>query len=145
MTQEEEKGVEDQEEKEKDEEEVEEQVPMELPPVNFENFVFGLYNTARIHLGFHDPETNRLIQNLPLARHTIDTLGMIQEKTSGNLTAPEINLLENLLYELRMNYLRAAKPVEEEPRKEPEEEKKEEKTESSEESEVQETKEKESG
>ena len=48
------------------------------------------------------------MQNLPVAKHTIDTLIMIQEKTKGNLTAPESNLMENLLYELRMTYLRAA-------------------------------------
>ena len=61
-----------------------------------------------------------------MARHTIDTLVMIQEKTKGNLTAPESNFLENLLYDLRMGYLRAGKQAEEsedeavEPQKEPE-------------------------
>jgi hypothetical protein len=110
------------EKEERNEEKVEEeqQQQIELPPANFENFIFGLYNTALIHLGVRDPETGRLIQNLPFARHTIDTLGMIQEKTRGNLTAPEGNLLENLLYELRMNYLRAAKQPEDESKEEPE-------------------------
>jgi|GEM_PF-1513895 len=137
MVQEDEKEVKDQEEKdvgsptaregkekeESDEEEVEEEEQpqrIELPPVNFENFIFGLYNTALIHLGIRDPETGKLIRNLPLARHTIDTLGMIQEKTKGNLSAPEGNLLENLLYELRMNYLRATKQAEDESKEEPE-------------------------
>lgn len=126
MAQEEEKEVEEQDEgKEEVEEqeaaeEAEEQQPMELPPVTFENYIFGLYNTALFHLGVHNPETGELIQNLPVARHTIDTLGMIQEKTKGNLTAPESNLMDNLLYELRMNYLRAAKQAEEEPTEEPE-------------------------
>ena len=106
------KKVDDQEETA--EQEAEEQPWMELPPVNFENFVLGLRNTALIHLGFRDPETGKLIQNLPLARHTIDTLGMIEEKTKGNLTAPEANLMENILYELRMSYLRAGKLAEEE-------------------------------
>jgi len=122
MAQEGEKEVKDQEsEEERNEEKIEEeqQQRIELPPVNFENFIFGLYNTALIHMGILDPETGRLIRNLPLARHTIDTLGMIQEKTKGNLTAPEGNLLENLLYELRMNYLRAAKQPEDEPKEEP--------------------------
>jgi hypothetical protein len=45
---------------------------------------------------------------------------MLQEKTRGNLSAPEGNLLENLLYELRMNYLRAVKQAEDESKKEPE-------------------------
>lgn len=120
MAQEDERKVEDQEkEEESEEEEAQEQQRIELPPVNFENYVLGLYNTALIHLGIRDPETGELIQNLPLARHTIDTVGMIQEKTKGNLTAPEGNLLENLLYDLRMNYLRAAKQAEES-KKEPE-------------------------
>jgi hypothetical protein len=116
MAQEDEKKVDDQEET--PEKEAEEQPWMELPPVNFENFVLGLRNTALIHLGFRDPETGKLIQNLPLARHTIDTLGMIEGKTRGNLTAPEANLLENILYELRMSYLRAGNLAKEEAGKE---------------------------
>ena len=116
-----EKSEEISEEKVEEQEELEEeQQRIELPPVNFENFVLGLYNTALIHLGIRDPETGRLIRNLPLARHTIDTLGMIQEKTKGNLTAPEGNLLENILYQLRMSYLRASKQAAEEPREESE-------------------------
>jgi hypothetical protein len=99
----------EEQQEERDEAEVEEQRTIEFPPVNFENFVFGLYNTASIHMGIRDPETGELIQNLALARHTIDTLGMIQEKTKGNLTATESNLLENVLYNLRMGYLRAVK------------------------------------
>jgi len=91
---------------------------IQLPPVTFENFIFGLYNTALFHLGFRDPESGKIIRNLPLARHTIDTLGMIQDKTKGNLTAPEGNLMDNLLYELRMNYLRVAKQSEEEAKEE---------------------------
>ena len=113
MAQEEEKELKDQEKKEREDEEKVEEPPVELPPVNFEGFIFNLYNAALIHLGFRDPETGNLIQNLPLAKHTIDTVIMIQEKTKGNLTVPESNLLENLLYELRMNYLRAAKLAEE--------------------------------
>jgi hypothetical protein len=115
MAQEDEKKVDDQEKTA--EEEAEEQPWIELPPVNFENFVLGLRNTALIHLGFRDPETGKLIQNLPLTRHTIDTLGMIEEKTRGNLTAPEANLLENILYELRMSYLRADRLAKEEAEK----------------------------
>ena len=60
------------------------------------------------------------MQNLPVARHAIDTLGMLQEKTKGNLAAPESNLLENLLYELRMSYLRMVKQDEDESEEKPE-------------------------
>jgi len=135
MAQEEEKEVEDQKEEVEDqaeseeesqtenaEEEVEPPPPMGLPPVNFESFIFNLYNMAAFHMGFNDPETGELMQNLTAARHAIDTLIMLQEKTKGNLTAPEGNLMENLLYELRMNYLRAAKQAEEAPAEAPEEE-----------------------
>lgn len=124
MAQEEEKEVEDHAEEVEDqeesqienaEEEVESPPPIELPPVNFESFIFNLYNMALFHMGYSNPETGKLMQDLPGARHAIDTLIMLQEKTKGNLTAPEGNLMENLLYELRMNYLRAAKQAEEAP------------------------------
>jgi len=81
----------------------------ELPPVTFENFIFNHYNIALINMGFRDPESGKIIRNLPMAKHTIDTLGMLEEKTRGNLTAPESNVLNNMLYELRMNYLRVLK------------------------------------
>ncbi len=119
MAQEEEKEMKEQENEEEDSEEEAREQTIELPPVNFENFIFELYNTALMHLGFRDPETGNLIQTLPFARHTIDTLGMIQEKTKGNLTAPESNLLENLLYQLRMDYLRAVKQAQDESKKVP--------------------------
>lgn len=99
-------------------EEKEEKHELELPPVNFENHILSLYNLAIINFGVRDPETGKIIRNLPVAKHTIDTIGMLQEKTKGNLTAPESNFLENILYELRMNYLRVLKEVENEPKEE---------------------------
>lgn len=80
----------------------------QLPPVTFENFVLNLYNIAVINLGYRDPESGKVIRNIPMAKHTIDTIGMLEEKTKGNLSAPENNMLSNILYELRMNYLRAS-------------------------------------
>jgi len=85
-----------------------EQEMYELPPVNFEDFVLSLYNMALMNLGYRDPESGEIMRNLPMAKHTIDTIGMLEEKTKGNLTAPENNMLSNILYELRMNYLRAS-------------------------------------
>jgi hypothetical protein len=79
----------------------------ELPPVTFEDFIFNLYNIALINLGYRDPDSGKIIRNLQMAKHTIDTIGMLEEKTKGNLTPTEGNLVENLLYEMRMNYLRA--------------------------------------
>jgi hypothetical protein len=87
----------------------------EIPPVTFEDFIFNLYNIATINLGYRDPESGKIMRNLPMAKHTIDTIGMLEEKTKGNLTVPESNLIENLLYELRMNYLRALNQPQNEP------------------------------
>ena len=47
------------------------------------------------------------LKNLPLARQTIDTLEMLEEKTRGNLDEQEAKLLESVLYELRMDFVRA--------------------------------------
>jgi len=114
MAQESEKEVKEGEKS--DEEMPEEQARVEFPPVTFENFILNLYNIAIISFGIRDPETGKVIRNLPMAKHTIDTLGMLGEKTKGNLTAPESNLLENLLYELRMSYLRMLRQAESEPK-----------------------------
>jgi len=96
------------------EEVIEETESSEIPPVTFESFIFNLYNVALINFGFRDPESGKIIRNLPMAKHTIDTMGMLEEKTKGNLTITESNLLENLLYELRMSYLRSLKLAESE-------------------------------
>ncbi len=78
-----------------------------LPPVTFSTFVLSLNMTALIHLGeIPNPETNERQVNLALARHTIDTLDMLKEKTKGNLTHDEEQLLESVLYELRMRYIK---------------------------------------
>lgn len=98
---------------------------IELPPVNFTNFVNDLASAAFGYLGgFRNPETGTPIVSLELAKHHIDTIEMLQEKTRGNLTAPEGNFLENILYNLRMSYVRmsSAPP----PTPEPEEQKQEE-------------------
>jgi len=87
-------------------EEVQEQ-RIELPPVDFTNFISNLASTAFGYLGgFRTPETNQPIVSLELAKHHIDTIEMLQEKTKSNLTAPENNFLENTLYNLRMSYVR---------------------------------------
>jgi hypothetical protein len=55
------------------------------------------------------PESGELPEkNLPLARHTIDSLEMLQDKTRGNLDVEETRLLESLLYELRMRFVEAS-------------------------------------
>ena len=81
-----------------------------LPEIDFSSFVFSLSTSALLHLGeVPDPVTGKTEKDLPLAKQTIDILGMLQDKTRGNLTADEGKLLENLLADLRWRYVREAK------------------------------------
>ncbi len=81
----------------------------DLPEVTFSMFILSLNTSALVHLGqIPDPETNEKKVDLKLARHTIDTLDMLREKTRGNLTKDEEKLLDSILYELRMLYLKAS-------------------------------------
>ena len=78
-----------------------------LPPVTFEFFTASLKMQTEMHLGlfhFGDKDENAG-PDLRLARHSIDLLALMQEKTKGNLTPAEANMLQNILYELRMAYL----------------------------------------
>ena len=84
----------------------------EMPPVEitFASFIYSLTTSALIALGeLPEPTSERTEVNLPLAKQTIDILGILQEKTAGNLTDEEHNLLSNLLYDLRMRYVKASK------------------------------------
>jgi hypothetical protein len=81
-----------------------------LPKINFPTFVASLNASALVHLGIiEDPATNAKQKNLPMAKQTIDILSMLEEKTTGNLTADEANLLKNILYELRLMYVKEKK------------------------------------
>lgn len=74
--------------------------------VDFNFFITTLSLQASISLGqVPNPATNKTEEDLNQAKFLIDTLGMLQEKTKGNLTKDESGLLENLLYELRTVYL----------------------------------------
>ncbi len=80
-----------------------------LPPVNFSMFVLSLNTSALVHLGqIPDPQTQKKKKDLALARQTIDILDMLKEKTKGNLTKEEEKLLDTILYELRMIYLKVS-------------------------------------
>jgi len=84
--------------------------PTALPEINFATFVLSLSSSALIHLGVApDPLTGEQQKDLPVAKQTIDMLGMLQEKTRGNLAEEEARLLESLLYDLRMRYVAEAK------------------------------------
>jgi hypothetical protein len=80
--------------------------PKPTPQIDFYTFALSLGSSAFIHLGdAPHPETAQLEVNLLLAKQTIDLLGMLEQKTKGNLTPDEAKLLENLLYDLRLRYV----------------------------------------
>jgi hypothetical protein len=73
--------------------------------VSFERFMASLYMTAMMQLGLMHEQGGQPGVDLIGARQTIDTLGMMAEKTKGNLTPKEQGFLQNCLYELRMAYV----------------------------------------
>ncbi|PKN35258.1 MAG: DUF1844 domain-containing protein [Deltaproteobacteria bacterium HGW-Deltaproteobacteria-19] len=77
------------------------------PEVSFASFVVSLSTTVLYHFGdIPDPVTNKTERNLPAAKQTIDILGMLQRKTTGNLDEGEKALLDSALFELRMRYVK---------------------------------------
>lgn len=78
-----------------------------LPDVTFTAFLVSLNSSALFHLGeIADPVTGKKEVDLTLAKHAIDTLKLLQEKTKGNLTPEEKGLLEDMLFDLKMRYVR---------------------------------------
>lgn len=80
-----------------------------LPEMDFSTFVVSLSASTMIHLGDEVAEGSPAQKNLPLAKQTIDILAMLEEKTRGNLTPQEARLISQLLYDLRLRYVRASK------------------------------------
>jgi hypothetical protein len=81
--------------------------PLQFPEINFATFVASLNASALLHLGaIEDPSSSTQNKNLPMAKQTIDILNMLQEKTTGNLSQEEENMLKNILYDLRIMYVR---------------------------------------
>lgn len=94
--------------KEKDTLREEEKSIPEAPDFNF--FITTLALQTAISLGqMENPATNKKEENLPQAKFIIDTLDMIKQKTKGNLTKEEQEMLDNLLYELRTQYIAKSK------------------------------------
>ena len=80
-----------------------------LPPANFTLLVISLTTQVRIFLGdMENPATGQKEVDLELAKHNIDLLGMLEEKTQGHLSEQEKKLLDSVLYELRMRYVQLA-------------------------------------
>lgn len=95
--------------KEDYQEAVRESADMPLPEINFASFIISLSSSAFVHLGdIPDPVSGETAKNIPLAKQTIDLLGLLREKTRNNLLEEEEKLFDHLLYDLRMRYVREA-------------------------------------
>ena len=82
--------------------------PTTLPPVDFSSFVLGLGQMTLIHLGdLPEPFSGEVQKDLAQASHTIDLLDLLADKTRGNLSADEAQLLGNLRRELKLKYVQA--------------------------------------
>lgn len=80
----------------------------EMPPATFDLLVQSLASQAVMLLTpRRDPRSGRVVQDLDLAKHTIDLLAILEEKTKGNLTDDEKKLLGTVLYQVRMAYVQA--------------------------------------
>jgi hypothetical protein len=83
--------------------------PEGMPPIDFNIFVLSLNTSALIHLGEAPGAEGASQVNLPLARQTIDLLGILERKTRGNLTGAEERILHQVLFDLRMRYTQRCK------------------------------------
>ena len=85
----------------------EKEAKTQLPEINFQTFLFSLNASALVQLGvMEDPAAGKKEKNLLLAKQTIDMLSMLQEKTAGNLTKEEDEMLKYILYDLRIRYVK---------------------------------------
>ena len=81
-----------------------------MPEVTFSAFVMSLNTSVLFDLGvIEDPATGKKEIDLDLARHGIDTLTLIQQKTTGNLSNDEEEMLKNILYDLKIRFVQTAK------------------------------------
>ncbi len=102
-------------EKEKLEEEVEKSAeqqqagPREIPPASLVTLISSLVTQIFMALGgYEDPKTKKRYVDLELAKHHIDTLSVLEEKTKGNLSDEEKKMLDQAIYEVRMQYVQIA-------------------------------------
>lgn len=79
-----------------------------MPQVTFTSLVLSLNTTALFHLGeLVHPESGTKNVDLELVKHTIDTLRLLRDKTTGNLDKDENELINNVLYDLKMRFVKA--------------------------------------
>ncbi|MGA9585825.1 MAG: DUF1844 domain-containing protein [Terracidiphilus sp.] len=81
------------------------------PPIKFDHLVQQLYLSALMQMGAATPEGQRPRVDIIGARQSIDMLGVLEEKTKGNLTATELRMLDTVLFELRMTFLELTKMI----------------------------------
>ena len=81
-----------------------------MPKVTFHSFIMSLNTAALFHCGeLADPETGESRKDLILVKHTIDTLDLLKKKTCGNLSDEEDDLLETVLCDLKLRYVKLAR------------------------------------
>ena len=102
-------GVKEKEEK-KEEPRKDDEQRAPLPEVNFNSLIFSLSSSALLHFGeIVDPYSGEKKKDLVLAKHSIDTIAMLKEKTEGNLDDEEKKFIDSILTDLRWRYVRATK------------------------------------
>ena len=77
----------------------------EMPAASLATLVHTLSTQALVYMGELATRGSEPVVNLDLAKHNIDMLGVLQEKTQGNLTADEKTMLDSVLYEIRMRFV----------------------------------------
>ena len=81
-----------------------------MPPIDFNTFILSMASATLMHLGeVEGPEGRKGELNLPLARHHIDLVAMLQEKTKGNLTGEEERILDEVIDEMRERFEEVSK------------------------------------
>ena len=82
----------------------------DLPPIDFSTFIMSLSTQALMLLGeIGDPATGRVEKDVAVAKQTIDIIGMLSDKSKGNLDETEERLVQEILYNLRMRYVEAVR------------------------------------
>jgi hypothetical protein len=79
-----------------------------LPPIDFRILVLSLNTSALIQLGDAPREDGKQAVDLPMAQQTIDMLTVLEEKTRGNLSGDEERLLHQVLFDLKMRFVRCS-------------------------------------
>jgi hypothetical protein len=78
-----------------------------LPPIDFATHVLSLASSAMVALGRMPAPDGEQLVDLVVAKQLIDTIGMLEQKTKGNLDESETKLMQSLLYDLRVAYVDA--------------------------------------